>query len=445
VRKSPVKRNPVAKIAATTTFGNDISRTWFARAATRWVTAGMVLTSCACNAVNRPNASNDRDLFLSDGANQTAVARPAAPGRATARLRPPRVSDIEQAGYVGARHPTPSADGAIQQTAAESRMPLDCPTDVEACPGACPQAGEYFPDEYLCDGGDRALPVHYNEQQMLGLETEDTVVEYKDDAGKRRVRPANKVCIYSPRFAAVVSISGLTEDVGGGRPIQSVATTRGVALKSRDVTVAHNQRDMTERLISRSRGSGLQTGSSAVEFDRPEAIHGHIHTTTPIANYGFLQSGQIRQAEGAWLAESIQSASVWTRDQNPTIVGAIDTAGELRSRFTPTEFVGRENRFNGKGKLRIVKLADKEIAASGDIVTFKIRFDNIGDRDVNEVVIVDNLTPRLEYVDDSATCDRNGQLITEDNGEGSLILRWELDEPLPGRTGGVVTFQARVR
>jgi len=61
------------------------------------------------------------------------------------------------------------------------------------------------------------------------------------------------------------------------------------------------------------------------------------------------------------------------------------------------------------------------------------------------VVIVDNLTPRLEYVDDSATCDLNGHLVTEDNGEGSLVLKWELDEPLAGRTGGVVTFQARVR
>ena len=63
----------------------------------------------------------------------------------------------------------------------------------------------------------------------------------------------------------------------------------------------------------------------------------------------------------------------------------------------------------------------------------------------HEAVIVDNLTPRLEYVEDSATCDVAGVLEVEDNGEGSVILRWVLDEPLPGRSGGVVTFQARVR
>ena len=59
--------------------------------------------------------------------------------------------------------------------------------------------------------------------------------------------------------------------------------------------------------------------------------------------------------------------------------------------------------------------------------------------------IVDNLTPRLEYIEDSSTCDRDGQLVAEENGEGSLILRWELDDSLPARQGGVITFKARVR
>jgi len=90
-------------------------------------------------------------------------------------------------------------------------------------------------------------------------------------------------------------------------------------------------------------------------------------------------------------------------------------------------------------------MADRQMAQPGDVVTFTIRFDNIGDLAVHDVVIVDNLTPRLEYVEDSATSDRDGRLVEEDNGEGSLVLRWELDDALAGRTGGVVTFKARVR
>jgi uncharacterized repeat protein (TIGR01451 family) len=97
------------------------------------------------------------------------------------------------------------------------------------------------------------------------------------------------------------------------------------------------------------------------------------------------------------------------------------------------------------GKLRIVKMADKKQAERGDVVTFTIRYDNVGERSLTDVTITDNLTPRLEYVEDSGTSDRDGRLDTVDNGEGSKILKWTFDKPLEGRTGGVVTFQAKVK
>src|SRR5262249_60061021 len=96
------------------------------------------------------------------------------------------------------------------------------------------------------------------------------------------------------------------------------------------------------------------------------------------------------------LAASIDSAEVWTRDQNPVILAKSDRALELRAWFAGQEMVGQENRFNGSERLRIVKLADKSIAPPGEVVTFTIRFDNIGDRPVSDVTIMDNLTPRLE-------------------------------------------------
>jgi uncharacterized repeat protein (TIGR01451 family) len=408
-----------------------------AHGVSRFAAAGLIFTSCACSTVTRPAASDSQDPFLTD-----------EPTEATPTVRGQSEIDWQSrpAGFRPAARPGPAAPrSAIQQVSAEVRMPLGCPPTSRNCPANCSGLDERYPDEYLCDGGDRGLPVHYSGPKMLGLESEDTVVEFENEDGKRRVQPANKVCIYSPRFASIVSVSGAVEDVGGGRPVQAVASVRGMGLKSRDVSVAQNQNEMTERLITRSRGSGLKSESATQEFERPETIQGYIHTMRPLVSYGFLKTGMIRQREGAWLAKSIQSAAAWTRDQNPAIAGTTDSVGEIKGRFTPDEYVGRENRFNGKGKLRIVKLADKEIAAPGDVITFKIRFDNIGDREVGHVVIADNLTPRLEYVEDSATCDKNGQLRTEENGEGSLILRWELDDPLPGRSGGVVTFQARVR
>jgi uncharacterized repeat protein (TIGR01451 family) len=224
-----------------------------------------------------------------------------------------------------------------------------------------------------------------------------------------------------------------------------VVAQTGIGFVNHEGSFAHHQRDATERLLSRSRGSGLTNNDIPEALDRPIGIQGHVHTATPVEDFGFLRTGQVHQTDEPRLAASIQSAVTWTRDQNPVIIAQSDQAGELTSRFKEQELVGQENRANGKGKLRIVKMADRQMAQPGDIVTFTIRFDNIGDLAVHDVVIVDNLTPRLEYVEDSATSDRDGQLIEEDNGEGSLVLRWELDDPLAGRTGGVVTFKARVR
>ena len=109
-----------------------------------------------------------------------------------------------------------------------------------------------------------------------------------------------------------------------------------------------------------------------------------------------------------------------------------------------SELVGIEDR-RKPGRLEIVKLADKQIAQPGEIVSFRIEYENIGDRELKDVRIIDNLTPRLEYVADSASSSRPAALSVTDNGEGSVILSWSLKEPLKGKTKGFVTFKSRVR
>ncbi|MGE5193246.1 MAG: hypothetical protein ACM3U2_12185 [Deltaproteobacteria bacterium] len=423
----------------------------FWRTASRWAASVMVLTACSCSTLQRPVARNGAEPFLDD--ETPAATSPNAVADLRRRAARPHVppKDVVLAGYESesdgesrrTKHP------AITQTAAEARLP-DC--DVCPDPGACPAGEEYpatcatrFPDEYLFDGGDHGSPLFFEQDRIGGMQPEDTAASYVDECQQRRIAPSNCVAIYSPRFAAVTSISQPIEDVGGGRPTQAVVSRSGVGLVNRVGTFAQHQRDATERLVTRVRGSGLKGEVTAQEFDRPQAIHGHVHTTTPVQDFGFLRTGVFKQADEPRLAESIQSAVVWTRDQNPVIAAKTEGAVELKGRFQQLEMVGRENRCDGKARLRIVKLADRSAAQSGDVVTFTIRFDNIGDREVHDVVIVDNLTARLEYIDDSATCDLKGDLFLQDNGEGSLILRWELAEPLAAHSGGVVTFQARVR
>ncbi|MFG0294332.1 MAG: hypothetical protein ACF8PG_00380 [Maioricimonas sp. JB045] len=86
-----------------------------------------------------------------------------------------------------------------------------------------------------------------------------------------------------------------------------------------------------------------------------------------------------------------------------------------------------------------------DTAKPGDVVTFKIHFENVGGRELYEVRIVDNLTPRLQYIEGSASSELDGRVNIEDNGEGSQILTFELFEPLEGKTSGTVTFECRVR
>ena len=79
------------------------------------------------------------------------------------------------------------------------------------------------------------------------------------------------------------------------------------------------------------------------------------------------------------------------------------------------------------------------------MVTFFLKFSNIGGKPITDVAVSDSLTGRLEYIPGSAKSDREAVFVTQDNDAGSLILRWEIRDALPPGQKGIVTFQARVR
>jgi uncharacterized repeat protein (TIGR01451 family) len=95
--------------------------------------------------------------------------------------------------------------------------------------------------------------------------------------------------------------------------------------------------------------------------------------------------------------------------------------------------------------LVLIKCADRPAAQVGDVVTFFLRYSNHGGKPLTDVAVTDSLSPRLEYVPGSAASDRTAVFTTQDNGAGSVILRWEVSgRLLPGQTG-TLRFQARVR
>lgn len=330
----------------------------------------------------------------------------------------------------------------------EPRWPAAGPNPMAPGMTACDVCNlpspESYADEYLCDGGDRELPVHYDSHFRRGLETEDTILEYTNRAGHERMRPSNRVCIYAPRFASVRTVSrpheeSTADEVAG---VGAMASTGGIHTRLRAANSI--KREGTGRIAVRSRASGLETDALQGVLSQLRSPTIHEKLLNVYQSLAFIQFGKIDDADTARLNYGIQAATLWTREEYPVIESKTDMALEGLFQQSTAVITAIDDRESPED-LRIVKLADKKTAVPGDQIEFTIRYDNLGGKEVYHVRIVDNLTPRLQYVDDSATSDRDGRLVLQDNGEGSQILIWELEQPLPPRTGGVVTFKTKVR
>jgi uncharacterized repeat protein (TIGR01451 family) len=81
----------------------------------------------------------------------------------------------------------------------------------------------------------------------------------------------------------------------------------------------------------------------------------------------------------------------------------------------------------------------------GDIVTFSLRYSNMGGRPITDVAVTDSLSGRLEYVPGSAQSDRDAVFTMQENEVGSVVLRWEITGTLQPGQSGRLRFKARVR
>jgi uncharacterized repeat protein (TIGR01451 family) len=200
-----------------------------------------------------------------------------------------------------------------------------------------------------------------------------------------------------------------------------------------------------EAAIDRSRQppsllSNRQQPGGLDNEDRPAVVLGSL---APYANLSVVRTGEIVGEERAKIARSSLAAITWTADQAAQVILDSKRAHALVSVKTPgTIYLLVEP---NHPKLRLIKLADKGSAQIGEEVEFTLRFDNIGDRVIGNVTIVDNLTTRLEYVDGSQKSTLKAEFKTQPNTGDSLKLRWEIADPLQPGQGGVIQFRAKVR
>jgi uncharacterized repeat protein (TIGR01451 family) len=300
-------------------------------------------------------------------------------------------------------------------------------------------------DEYICDGSDLNHDVYVKQDfTVVGLDPEDTIAHYDTVDGRTEVSASNCVCIYAPRFAAVRQITG---------PVLWEAHERMAAIEKPVKLNVHEENrgpktavqpeqlvaqvglDQPQRFIDRTRGIGVeQTLRLILAAD----------AFLPHENLKLIQRGEYDALEKARLAERVAAAETWTLNQAVQVIIDGKPAVEARGTATPQETVMYE--LEGRPCLRICKIADKSEAQLDEIIQFTLRFDNLGDQTIGNVTIIDHLMPRLEFVEGSAESSVKADFKTEAKlPEESLILRWEITEPLKVNQGGIIRFQARVR
>jgi uncharacterized repeat protein (TIGR01451 family) len=253
------------------------------------------------------------------------------------------------------------------------------------------------------------------------------------------------VCIYSPRFGAVRQVVGLKQNRQQKHLVGVHLPTKLVQHEERQSAESHLQRTQARRGIRseqlteyRSRKGDGQTSSAVhAEGYYNEGFKAH-------AQLAALGSGVFDEAEMPWLAHGNQAAVAWSHDLGVQVILDLQAAtAEVATESAAVTYTFKEP--PGAPKLRIIKVASTQFAEPGETVNFTLRFDNVGNQLIGNVTIIDNLTTRLEYVPDSAQSSVPSQFGTQVNEGESLVLRWEITDPIEPGDGGVISFTCRVR
>lgn len=306
-----------------------------------------------------------------------------------------------------------------------------------------PELAVYYPDEYLCDGGDQNVHVTIGDAwEVYGLDLEDTVAHYDTVDGRTVVAPSNRVCIYAPRFAAVRQVVMTSED-------ERLLTMEALEQPLPAVTdEASRLANLVNQPLPTLRDTGLRGPlgllhrSPGVELANAQPVRELVGDFEAYEDFSIIRLGIHRLSQRAEVEKYVTAALEWTEDTAPEVV--LDAEPAVVD--TSVKTTGLEYQVStGKPRIRVVKLASTPTALPGEEVNFTLRFDNVGEQTIGNVTIMDNLTTRLEYVPDSAECDLEAEFFTQENQGESLTLRWEIRDPIKPGEGGIIRFRCRVR
>jgi len=332
----------------------------------------------------------------------------------------------------------------------QAEIPIDVPPEqwatapAETMNTSYADLARHYPDEYICDGGDANGRVKVGRDWSLHhLDPEDTVGHFDTLDWDVNVEASNRVCIYAPRFAAVRKVTSPFQNEKREQVLIEKQDKLAVIEQKRQSSDQYSQNLAVRRHLAMQPASSVQLDLPGVEGVHTLPVRIMDHDLSVHEDFRVMKIGIHKQADKPRIAEFAAKAITWSHDVGVQVVvdEVVAKTAVSRKGIQTVHTIGD----NRPAKLRVIKTASVSDALPGEEIEFTLRFDNIGHQPMGNVTIIDNLTTRLEYLDESQLCSVEAVFVEDPNEVDSLTLRWEIVEPIMPGKGGLIRFRCRLR
>lgn len=300
----------------------------------------------------------------------------------------------------------------------------------------------------VCDGGDaRAPAMPVAGLALKNLTSGDTVARYRvdddsPDACDVHVTASNCACVYAPRFGSVRQVTRPHEDARPEGPRGLALDTATEAKIDLQPVCRSTQSLAPEAARKALPGVAVEERLGPLALDQGHLLHESDGLLRPAEDVldDTLERAELVQSPRMMIGFDVplawtcaRSAMVMVGRQQAEVVAADRGTATLRLESP------------GRAELTLCKRAGSDTARVGEELDFMIYLYNSGDRPLTDIVLVDALPGRLEFVPGSAAANQPAEFVTDKGDDGSVVLKWQFQHTFKPGEGGFVRFRTLVR
>ena len=329
------------------------------------------------------------------------------------------------------------------------------PCEAEGCRSCSPQVCMPVATQVpmvgpclVCDGGDaRAPAMPVAGLGLKNLTSGDTVARYRvdddtPDACDVHVTASNCACVYAPRFGSVRQVTRPHEDARPEGPRGLALDTATVAKIDLQPVCRSTQALAPEAARKALPGVAVEERLGPLAVDQGDPVHESGSLVQPVED---VRDEQLERAELVQTPRMMVGFDVplaWTCARAAMVmVGRQQAEVVAADRGTATLRLESP----GRAELTLCKRAGSDTARVGEELDFTIYLYNSGDRALTDIVLVDALPGRLEFVAGSAAANHPAEFVTDKGDDGSVVLKWQFQHTFKPGEGGFVRFRTVVR